>query len=202
MTGRIPKLHFFNGVTLTAKGWASRLGINENAFRQRLQDLNDPVRIFAPGFFRKPKGKTQRHGHSHSRSYHSWQDMHKRCYNQKSDKWLRYGARGIKVCARWKLFANFLADMGERPHGKTLDRKNNNGNYTPSNCRWATPKQQVRNSTTVKTVMVNGKKFESLTDAAIFFNVKPNTFRVRLNRGFSPENSIKKHHLRWGHELD
>jgi hypothetical protein len=74
--------------------------------------------------------------------------MRKRCGNPLHISYSNYGGRGIKVCRRWlgkRGFINFLEDMGERPEGKTLDRIRVNGNYTPSNCRWATPKEQTAN---------------------------------------------------------
>lgn len=87
-----------------------------------------------------------RHGRTHSPAWNSWSSMLTRCYNSNTKQYHWYGARGIAVCARWRAFANFLSDMGERPAGKTLDRfPNNDGNYEPGNCRWATPKQQAAN---------------------------------------------------------
>jgi len=71
--------------------------------------------------------------------------MLRRCTNAASPRWARYGGRGITVCARWHSFENFLADMGTCPAGLTLDRINNDGNYEPANCRWATWEQQVLN---------------------------------------------------------
>lgn len=71
--------------------------------------------------------------------------MKDRCYNQNYKSFHRYGGRGIEVCDRWMIFENFLADMGERPLGRTLDRKDNNGNYEPGNCRWATDAEQRLN---------------------------------------------------------
>jgi len=71
--------------------------------------------------------------------------MKTRCTNEKDNNFNFYGGKGIKICERWWLFENFLEDMGERPPGKTLDRINPDGNYTPENCRWATPKEQTKN---------------------------------------------------------
>jgi hypothetical protein len=71
--------------------------------------------------------------------------MHARCENPTDQKYSYYGARGIRVCKRWESFVNFIADMGKRPPGYLLDRINNNGNYTPANTRWATPKQSANN---------------------------------------------------------
>jgi len=93
-----------------------------------------------------------KHGHAKqdqkSPEYQSWHAMRARCAakpGRKNRRYRDYVARGIKVCQRWKSFKNFLADMGPRPPGMTLDRKNNEGNYTPRNCRWATHSEQVRN---------------------------------------------------------
>jgi hypothetical protein len=72
--------------------------------------------------------------------------MWTRCTNPNVKSYKDYGGRGITICLRWEQFENFLADMGERPTGLTLDRKNVNGNYEPSNCRWATRKEQAMNT--------------------------------------------------------
>lgn len=69
--------------------------------------------------------------------------MIQRTTNPRCPEWANYGGRGITVCDRWQDFEHFLADMGERPEGKTLDRKDNDWNYEPGNCRWATWKEQA-----------------------------------------------------------
>lgn len=78
-------------------------------------------------------------------TYRTWASIIQRCTNTNSTGWHKYGARGIKVCDRWRIYLNFLEDMGERPQGKSIDRINNEGNYEPSNCRWATPYEQTHN---------------------------------------------------------
>lgn len=90
------------------------------------------------------------HGHKRagrtSPTYHSWVEMRRRCLTTTFARYKDYGGRGITICDRWlESFVNFLADMGERPAGLTLDRIDNDGNYEPGNCRWATQSEQVRN---------------------------------------------------------
>lgn len=89
------------------------------------------------------------HGHcigKPSRTYRSWQAMIQRCINKKLKNYIRYGGRGIKVCERWLKFAGFLEDMGERPEATSIERKDNNGNYEPENCEWASAIVQTHNS--------------------------------------------------------
>ncbi len=89
-----------------------------------------------------------KHGQYKTPEYTTWLNMKRRCNNPSHPSWKHYGGRGIRVCDRWlgaQGFINFLADMGPRPEGLTLDRINNDGNYEPGNCRWATWEVQRAN---------------------------------------------------------
>lgn len=88
---------------------------------------------------------SRKHGRSGTPTWQSWNSMRRRCGDPKRWNFKYYGGRGIKVCERWQKFENFLADMGERPAGSTLDRIDNERDYEPSNCRWLPRSQQSAN---------------------------------------------------------
>jgi hypothetical protein len=90
--------------------------------------------------------KNLKHGMSNSSIYRLWHNIMRRCYDPKNLAYKNYGGRGIKVCKRWHSFELFYKDMGEKPKGKSIERKNNNGNYSPSNCKWETKLIQANNT--------------------------------------------------------
>lgn len=129
------------------------------------------------------------HGLSASPTYKVWQAMHQRCGNLNNPGFHRYGGRGIKVCDRWNSFENFLADMGEKPAGMFIERVDNDGDYEPSNCRWATRSEQQRNRRNNRVVTHAGVTL-CLKDWALRVGMPPNTLYGRLDKGWDFERAI------------
>jgi len=112
--------------------------------------------------------------------YRVWLGMWTRCTNRRRSRFKDYGGRGIDVCARWRAYENFLRDMGRRPSPRhSLDRKKGDDGYTPSNCRWASPSEQVRNRRNVQLYTVNGESL-ILTDWADRLGVRVQVIYDRI----------------------
>ncbi len=132
------------------------------------------------------------HGHTSRKKgitpeYQVWAGMKQRCENPKSNFFERYGGRGIKVCKRWMKFENFIKDMGFRPSKEhSIERKNNDKGYSPSNCQWATSKVQSRNTSRNVWITANGRT-QCLNDWAKEIGRNPNTLAMRLKYGMPPE---------------
>ena len=130
-----------------------------------------------------------RHGHRPrgyaSPTYQSWQAMKSRCCGPGDQAYSKYGGRGIKVCEKWMRFEGFLEDMGERPDGTSLDRIDNDGNYEPGNCRWATRKQQQRN-TRANVMVTFGGESRCVAEWAELFGLNRDTLFCRIFRSGWP----------------
>lgn len=129
-------------------------------------------------------------GATKSQTYQSWKGMRERVKNPRNSHFESYGGRGIKMDPRWDSFETFLQDMGERPKNHTLDRVDNDGNYCKENCRWATAREQIRNTTRTVTIKWRGYS-RCLRDWANLFNVTDETLKFRLkNWGGDVERSF------------
>jgi hypothetical protein len=117
--------------------------------------------------------------------------MIRRCRNDTRKNYALYGGRGISVCDRWLKFENFLADMGERPLGKSLDRINNDGNYDPKNCRWADHFQQARNRRGNSTLTVGGVT-KTYSEWSAMLGGDRGLVADRMRRGWAPELAVSK----------
>lgn len=129
------------------------------------------------------------HGMSRSKEWHTWKAMKRRCYASSDKRFERYGARGIGVCKRWHKFENFYADMGPKPVGMSLDRKDNNKGYSKANCRWADNKTQSRNRSTNNRITIKGETL-ILSEWCERYSVKYTTVIQRFRRGWSPIEAI------------
>jgi len=133
--------------------------------------------------------RIRKHGFSRTRVYNVWRQMHQRCVNPRSPSYKNYGARGIRVCKQWKSFEAFIADMGDRPRGYTLERRDNDKGYSKGNCYWATMKAQSVNKRTNRIVEFRGKR-QTLSQWAEELGVSWSNLRQRARLGWSVEKML------------
>ncbi len=137
------------------------------------------------------------HGHCSGgtpKAYSCWQHMKRRCLSKNDPAYKNYGGRGIKVCDRWLKFSNFYADMGDRPDGLSLDRIDNDGNYEPGNCRWATRKEQNRNTRRNRHITYKGET-KILIEWVEHFGIYKSIITDRLNKGRALDEVFSKKKL-------
>lgn len=139
--------------------------------------------------------KNTTHGQSRTAEYNTWLMMKNRCMNPNTIQYNDYGGRGIKICDRWiNSFENFYADMGPKPSSEhSIDRfPDNNGNYEPSNCRWATKFEQAQNKRNNRWIQNEAGVTTPIAQAARNTGINEATLRFRLNRGMSDVEALNK----------
>ncbi len=139
-------------------------------------------------------GLRLRHGHARrgaqTSEHNSWASMIQRCTLVTAAKYPRYGGRGIRVCERWMAFENFYADMGRKPTaGHSIDRIDNDGNYDPTNCRWATRSQQMRNKSTTTMLTVDGVT-RPLSEWCEIYSIPRQRLDQRVRRGWDHKTAM------------
>lgn len=135
--------------------------------------------------------RAMKHGLGKVPEYQIWKAMKARCYGVNHKNYSDYGGRGIKVCERWKdNFQAFYADMGSRPSDKhSIERSDHNGDYSPDNCRWATQKEQTRNTRRSKTITHNGET-KTVAEWADITGIDSSTIYHRLYAGWAPAEAL------------
>lgn len=135
------------------------------------------------GLFTKGCKHLVTHGRSKEPIYRIWRAMLTRCRNPNSRAYLNYGGRGIDVCPRWEVFANFYSDMGDRPQGMSLDRIDNDLGYSPKNCRWADRRTQNLNVRGRRQITANGRTMH-IVEWADETGLSVSTIWARLAKGW------------------
>ena len=156
----------------------------------RVNDLRTG-RTLSCGCLGKEKRKQvyTKHNMTGSPTFIIWVSMKQRCFNPNQSDYLCYGGRGITVCARWLSFPNFLEDMGERPKGLSLDRIDNDGNYAPENCRWATRTEQANNMRSNCNITVNNKT-HTIAEWESIQGFSKGVIGYRIRHGWTPKKAI------------
>jgi len=190
-----------DGQVLCLRDWARRGGMSEMTLKTRLakgMSLREALAMPLNPNYQASAARTAAkrwHGSSLDEvqgpqrewragpTRRAWGSMITRCTNPNHKSYMAYGGRGVEVCERWKFFCNFLEDMGERPAGMTLDRRDNTKGYFKENCRWATVKEQNRNRAVNRWIAHDGIT-KCMADWADEYGLKQHTLRSRLDSGW------------------
>lgn len=132
---------------------------------------------------------TLRHSMSGTPQYHAWVAMRARCNNPNDAAYANYGGRGIGVCERWSVFENFFEDMGPRPARFQLDRVDNDGDYTPDNCRWVAQRDNLNNKRTSHVIEHGGERL-TVSQWAERLGIHPRTLFNRIHRGWAIDRAL------------
>ncbi len=134
---------------------------------------------------------TLKHGLTGTVEFSTWTEIKTRCYNKKRPEYKNYGGRGIKVCERWlESFENFLLDMGPRPDGMSIDRKDNDGDYSPENCQWSTRTDQANNKRNNHKITIDGIT-KNRAEWAKEYGISSSAILLRERSGLSGRDLIK-----------
>lgn len=137
-----------------------------------------------------PRGANfYKHGGKGTPTYKIWKSMRQRCNVPSASAYHKYGGRGIKVCERWDWYPNFLADMGERPDGYSIERVDNDGPYSPENCKWIPIEEQAANKRNTRRITIDGVT-KHLAEWTRLSPVTEHAIRVRIRRGWSPHDAV------------
>lgn len=137
----------------------------------------------------RPPAHNKRHGMAGTPTYKTWLHMRDRCSNPRNASYKDYGARGITVCERWESFDNFMADMGIKPAGMSIERIENDGNYAPGNCIWADKRVQANNRRSSKIIKYKGAEY-TMSELAAKFDIRLGTLWHRLKSGWDIEDAL------------
>ena len=137
------------------------------------------------------------HGLSAHGTYKSWVQILQRCTNPKDKRWSQYGGRGITIAPQWLDFSAFVRDMGIKPQGCSIDRIDNNGNYEPGNCRWASQQTQQNNRSNNHLLTAMGQTM-TIAEWSRHSGIQWNTLWARIRAGWSAELAVSTKPRRWG----